>query len=1132
MLKLLFLILAIPISGIVTNQKNGKGIEGVVVSDGYHCTVTDARGHYSLDADSLARTVSVTVPAAYEIPLAEDGAPAFFKYIDGGDFNFSLAPRKKPTGRFTLIAVSDAHYGHVDSYERFKSESIPDIQKTIDSHSGYGPVIGIALGDQQSDKMECTPTVKPSYTCFRASGVTVPFFYTIGNHDHDNTGGKSEYAVTEHFVRNFAPTDYSFEVGKVHFVVMDDIQYTGTQKDGVKISYTCGLTDAQLEWLKEDLSLVKDKKDKVVVFCIHAPLFGRFSHKDEVRDLLSEFAQAHVLSGHEHNINTIRHRDTVTEHNLQSVGGAWWFSNLSPSGCPIGYGIFSFDGSALAEEYNKATTEDRDFQMRVYSGNDTYNGDRLFAGLKGAPKRTETYGWPESMKGRFVVRIWDGTPDWEVKFVQNGVEKPMEQTSEKFFDAATAAYMVDIHGAPFGGSRAYKLNVDTFWSIEAPSGDPAAEKDWEVVATHRMPDGKVETYRSSILMQDYRGFQTGSHYLRNYDSHILLGAASKVDLDKVLVADRSWVPYPDYADRAGWDSLLGSYKSEFISKGEAFLDFQWLQLRATDYLEYNRSGSRYAQEDRLAKNAEALSALMMAELAEGKGRFMDDIINGVFLFCETSSWAVSDHLYKFQQTHTPLPDYRENILALYQGNYSQMLSWAWHFFHGAFDKEDPMIADRLLHEIKARELDTYLEKSHFDWMGFRMKATPNNWNPWCNSNALLCFMLLEQDKARLKAAVEKSIISVDRFLESLPQDGCCDEGPVYWYSSAGNLLNYLECLSLATGGALTIWDDPLVKGFGEYIVNANISGSWQANFADAAPSDEPGAPTIFRYGKATGSSLMKDFAVHCYHSYGYDPMDTKWSVFYRAMENLLACREMAGLSDKGFSPSDFVWYPKTEVCFMRSGKGYLAAKGGNNRERHNHNDVGTCIYFYDGQPVLIDAGPGTYNKSTFDKKLRYKIWNMSSDYHNVPQIGGFPQEYGREFRARNSRADRKAKSFSTDIAGAYPDSAGIRSWQVQYRLLKDGSLEIRESFDINAPETSNELHFLLPVKPDLSKAGVIGLNAGTRMTYDKNVFDVSGETILLKDTGVAKCFGDALYRLSLKAKSASAKGEYVLKISR
>ncbi|MBR5703810.1 MAG: calcineurin-like phosphoesterase C-terminal domain-containing protein [Bacteroidales bacterium] len=515
MLKLLFLILAIPVSGIVTNQRSGKGIEGVVVSDGYHCTLTDASGHYALDADTLARTISITVPAAYEIPLGKDGSPAFFKYIGEEDLSFALRPRKRLADRFTLVAVSDAHVRDSMNVVRFRTESVPDIQRTLSRHKKYSPVIGITLGDQLWDVMERDYVIKQGFTSFKLCRKTVPFFYVIGNHDHNNKGGKSEYAVTEHFVRNFGPLDYSFDIGRAHFVVMDDIQYTGTQRDGIKISYTTGLNDAQMEWLREDLSYVKDKKDKVIVFCVHSPLFGRFSYKPEVKALLEEFAEAHVLSGHEHNINNVWHDDgKIWEHDIQALCGSWWFSNLSPSGCPLGYDVFSFDGPAMVEFYNKATTEERDFQMRVYSGNDSYNAETPFTGLTGEPKRTNTYGWPEELKGCFVVRIWDGTRDWDVKFVQNGIERPMKQTQVKFFDAASAAFMVDVFGAPFGGSRVYKSMVDTFWTIEAPSGDPASEKDWEIVATCRMPSGKTVTYRSRILMRDYRGFATGTHYVR------------------------------------------------------------------------------------------------------------------------------------------------------------------------------------------------------------------------------------------------------------------------------------------------------------------------------------------------------------------------------------------------------------------------------------------------------------------------------------------------------------------------------------------------------------------------------------------------------------------------------------------
>ncbi|MBR6054808.1 MAG: heparinase II/III family protein [Bacteroidales bacterium] len=609
-------------------------------------------------------------------------------------------------------------------------------------------------------------------------------------------------------------------------------------------------------------------------------------------------------------------------------------------------------------------------------------------------------------------------------------------------------------------------------------------------------------------------------------------ALSGKDLSSLLVTGQKWVPYPAYSDRAGWDELLGEYKPQLIVAGEKYLHFDWLVIRATDYLEYNRSGNRYTQENRIRKNAEALSCLMVAELAEGKGRFLDDIMDGAFLFCEYTSWAVSHHLATFQKVRRPIPDYEDDILALYQGNFSQMLSWAWYFFHDEFDKEDVGIAARIRHEIDKRELTPFLERDDFDWMGFKPKIRPNNWNPWCNSNALVCFMLMENDPSRLKAAVEKSIRSLDRFLELLAADGGCDEGPVYWYASAGNLLCCLECLSLITGGQIDFASSPLIRNFGEYIVDANIEGSWQANFADSAPSDVVGSPTLFRYAGLTRSDKMGSFANHCYHTDGYDPVDANWTTFYRAMENLRACWTMQALPDKGYTPSDFVWYPVTELCFMRAGKGYLAVKGGHNHERHNHNDVGTCIYFYDGRPVLVDAGPATYNSKTFDKRYRYKMWQNSSDYHNLPNINGFAQGYGYEYKTTGTTADRKSKRFMTDIAKAYPDSAGIVSWKLDYRLLKDGSLSLTETFRLQKPAPV-ELHFLAPERPDISRQGKIGLNAGLTLHYDARALKASVEEIPVTGTGIGwESFGPSLYRLTLSSKSSSQKGTYSLKILR
>lgn len=409
--------------------------------------------------------------------------------------------------RFTVVVIADAHIKNDHALERFASESIPDIRRTMEECAAFGPVIGISLGDQLSDDISRTDDVK---------GLLdgLGFRYCIGNHDHISALGNTESAVRQHYLEHFGPTDYSFDMGKVHFIVMDDIQYTGVQRDGVKISYTDGFDDDQMEWLRQDIARVKKKDRKAVVLCIHAPLFGRFTHKDEVKELLEEFGEAHVLSGHQHNINNVRLSDKIWEHNIQSISGAWWYSNLSPNGSPLGYLVMQFEDGRLVNEYNKATTEDADFQMRVYSGDDIFGPDTPNPADEGIKRRDKVYSWPEQYAGCFIARIWDGTSDWEVKFVQNGVETPMKMTEVKFFDCATAAYMTDVHGAPFGGSGAYRGMVDSFWTLPAPCGDPAKEKDWEIIAIHKEPSGKDKTYRCSHLMRDYQGFAAGTHYAR------------------------------------------------------------------------------------------------------------------------------------------------------------------------------------------------------------------------------------------------------------------------------------------------------------------------------------------------------------------------------------------------------------------------------------------------------------------------------------------------------------------------------------------------------------------------------------------------------------------------------------------
>lgn len=504
----------VTVIGHITDSVTGKGIADVCVSDGWNCVTTDADGAYTIAANALARTINVTIPAAYEIPIGEDGSPAFFRRITpgavSGPVDFVLTPRAAAGDMFTIITVSDAHVQDASNLARFSTTSIPDIQNTVndlESSGSAGCVIAIALGDQMWDNMDLAGDIRKQYASIRTSSGTMPFFFCIGNHDHQHglkgIDDNPDYYSTQVYVDNFGPTDYSFDIGNAHIVVMDDIKYSGVDDTG-KIKHGNGLTGEQVHWLRQDIANVKDKQNKVGIFCTHSPLYQAIGNGNAIQQALCSFNEGHIFSGHIHNMRNdfqngiyARSGRSLIEHNIQSLCGMWWLADLSPNGTPAGYGVYTFKGGALYSEYNKTTKEDKSFQMRVYSGNDSYPG----------------YSWDSEYKGKFLVRVWDGDEPgfsateqtWWLDFVQGGKTTPMTRLSDPIVDKCAASYIVKVLGSPHGtGGTATSFS---WWTVDAPSGDPAAEKDWEIVARHRIYDGPEMIYKTSTLSRNGAGYE-------------------------------------------------------------------------------------------------------------------------------------------------------------------------------------------------------------------------------------------------------------------------------------------------------------------------------------------------------------------------------------------------------------------------------------------------------------------------------------------------------------------------------------------------------------------------------------------------------------------------------------------------
>ena len=605
------------------------------------------------------------------------------------------------------------------------------------------------------------------------------------------------------------------------------------------------------------------------------------------------------------------------------------------------------------------------------------------------------------------------------------------------------------------------------------------------------------------------------------ERNLLQHQITQSELAQSLVLNQQWVKYPDYTDRAGWDALLKDYKHKLIQEGEEMLNYRWQVVKATDYLEFERSGDRNIMQTPYNQNKNAVTKLLWAELAEGKGRFIDQLINGVFYFCEMSSWCLSAHFY-IQPSQRSLPEVEYPVIDLGTAGTASLLSWTYYFMHQQFDKVNPEISRRLYSELDARMMTPYLENDNFWWMAENYKKGQmiNNWNPVCNSDALLTFMLLEKDKDRLARAVYRSLVSVDRFLNYVNADGGCEEGPGYWNISAGKALDYLEILNLATADRSNIFHLPQIKNMGEYNSRSYVGNGWVVNFADASAKAGRDPYLIYRYGRAVNSTELKQYASFVCTSKTHPSLGGD---FFRSMESLSVDKELKATEAKHEVPS-FSWYPETELYFKKNENAFLASKGGYNNESHNHNDVGTFSLWVKNTPIFIDAGVGTYTRQTFSSE-RYSIWTMQSNYHNIPMINGVPQPYGGEFKASEVKAsDNK---FSLNIATAYSEKAKVEKWIRSYQLKKH-ELVIEDDFKLKEAFGNNQVNFLtwgdVSIQKNYVTIEVQGAKA--KLYFNPELFDASIETIKLTDKSLSRVWGSCIFRLCLKAKKLTEQGKY------
>jgi 3',5'-cyclic AMP phosphodiesterase CpdA len=461
-----------------------KGVAGVLVSNQREVVKTNKKGLYLLPVTSDA-IIFITKPSGYNVPVNELNLPQFY-YIHQPEgspkglvykgiapsgnlpaqINFPLI-KSKAEKEFKVFIVGDLHIGS-KKLEYFKNDIVQNMLK-------YKADFYMALGDVVSNDCSMFDPINKV-----TQHLGIPVYNVLGNHDVNYHASERKYEA-ESFKSHFGPDYFSFNYGKVHFVVLNNIKYYGWNKESnSRGSHEFGLGEKQLKWLVNDLQYVPE--DNLVVFSEHIP-FSQVNekknkhsiNKDEMRVLFD------VLKTRKHLLSLAGHHHTFQMHELANelssflfegeqvlspdlfpeivVGagcGSWWSYpkdergipwSVSNDGTPNGFSVFSFSGNEYDFDYYPAN-QPEDFQMRISRPLDIVDKDSL-------------------QKEKIIVNVFTGDSDTKVRCtINDDIEVTLEQTP--MIDPFTA----DI----FNQYREYVVSwakvarAQHIWSATLPEG--------------------------------------------------------------------------------------------------------------------------------------------------------------------------------------------------------------------------------------------------------------------------------------------------------------------------------------------------------------------------------------------------------------------------------------------------------------------------------------------------------------------------------------------------------------------------------------------------------------------------------------------------------------------------------------
>lgn len=503
------------VKGIVYHDANGNGkydsretgVAKVAVSNGVEVRLTDEKGRYELPIGQ-DNAIFVIKPTGYKVPVNADNLPKFyylhkpkgspttleFKGVAPAgplpkSVDFALIPQQEADD-YTALIFGDPQAYTAREMEFFEKGIIAEVAGIKDV------AFGLSLGDLVGNDLNLhQPYIKA------VKKVGLPWYNLIGNHDM-NFDVKVDSLSDETYEANFGPANYSFNHGKVHYIILDDVLYPNPRTGN---GYLGGFRKDQLDFVENDLKFVD--KDKLVVLAFHIPLEHQngntFRSEDRQRlfDLLKDYPNTLSLSAHMHTQSQIfytkkdgwHQEKPHHEYNAGTTSGDWYSGQLNAQGVPAatmrdgtpkGYAFIHFKGNQYVIDY-KVAGKDKSYQMEIFH-----------------PK---VVGQGKSTRAGIYVNFFMGHQGNKVEYrIGDGKWVAMRPVR-----SADPAYLAELH--PWDNSEELipgrrptdAVNSPHLWRTGIPTDLPIGTHQIEVRATDQY--GRTFVQKSSYRIEEAKG---------------------------------------------------------------------------------------------------------------------------------------------------------------------------------------------------------------------------------------------------------------------------------------------------------------------------------------------------------------------------------------------------------------------------------------------------------------------------------------------------------------------------------------------------------------------------------------------------------------------------------------------------